>query len=204
MIIFVAMSRRAVLNLARATRSQVGTQATCHTTGRIAAPPKSTLKGASAPPESDEEPKQGGDGFFGVSCLSNLTCLHKTSLQPASRRGLASDVSAHSQSLFYGSKQAKEEGMIAHTSGAGGPHSKLVGRGKYVHEKITHKVIPSQRDEYLKAAERYFTLLKERGAELGGVKVRAFLLVRCADSIAHGKLGMHHWECGGIHAHPGI
>ncbi|EIW73394.1 hypothetical protein TREMEDRAFT_25378, partial [Tremella mesenterica DSM 1558] len=49
--------------------------------------------------------------------------------------------------------------------------SKIVGRGKYVHEKITHTVLPSRGPEYAAAAEAYFSALKERYAELGGVKL---------------------------------
>lgn len=52
-----------------------------------------------------------------------------------------------------------------------GQHSQLVGRGKYVHEKITHAVHPGQRDEYLKAAEAYFTTLQKESASLGNVKL---------------------------------
>ena len=74
----------------------------------------------------------------------------------------------HLQALFYGSKAAKAEGLV---SGSEGSHSKIVGRGKYVHEKITHNVIPSRRDEYLEAAEKYYTTLRERSAALGGVKL---------------------------------
>ncbi|RXK40726.1 nipsnap family protein [Tremella mesenterica] len=70
--------------------------------------------------------------------------------------------------LFYGSKQAKEEGLVDTPSGQ---HSKIVGRGKYVHEKITHTVLPSRGPEYAAAAEAYFSALKERSAELGGVKL---------------------------------
>lgn len=69
--------------------------------------------------------------------------------------------------LFYGSKAAKAEGLVS----GDGQHSKLVGRGKYVHEKITHNVIPSKREEYLAAAEKYYTSLRTRSAELGGVKL---------------------------------
>ena len=76
-------------------------------------------------------------------------------------------MSSLDQSIFYGSKSAKEEGLIATT----GQHSKLVGRNKYVHEKVTHSIIPSRRDEYVAAAERYFRALMERSAELGGVKL---------------------------------
>lgn len=49
-----------------------------------------------------------------------------------------------------------------------------MGRGKYVHEKVTHSVIPSKRDEYLEAAEKYYKTLMDRGiSELGGVKLTA-------------------------------
>lgn len=57
--------------------------------------------------------------------------------------------------------------------GTEGSHSKLVGRGKYVHEKITHAIIPSKRDEYVEAAGKYYKALAQRGVngELGGVKL---------------------------------
>lgn len=75
------------------------------------------------------------------------------------------------QALFYGSKAAKQEGLV---TGSNDSHSKLVGRGKYVHEKVTHSVIPSKREEYLEAAEKYYTKLMERGInDLGGVKLTA-------------------------------
>jgi len=70
--------------------------------------------------------------------------------------------------LFYGSKTAKAEGLVG---GQSGQHSKLVGRGKYVHEKVTHNVIPSKHEEYKAAAEQYYTALARRSAELGGVKL---------------------------------
>jgi hypothetical protein len=50
-------------------------------------------------------------------------------------------------------------------------HSKVVGRGKYVHEKITHAVIPSHRDAYLEAAEKYFNTLVQHSPQLAGVKL---------------------------------
>jgi hypothetical protein len=71
---------------------------------------------------------------------------------------------------LYGSKAAKEEGLVSKNDS----HSKLVGRGKYVHEKVTHSVIPSKREEYLESAEKYYKKLMERGIdELGGVKLTA-------------------------------
>ncbi|WVQ85111.1 hypothetical protein IAT38_007276 [Cryptococcus sp. DSM 104549] len=73
-------------------------------------------------------------------------------------------------SIFYGSKEAKAEGLIAGDA-SNRAHSEVVGRGKYVHQKITHAVIPSQRDEYVDTAEKYFRTLTERAAELGGVKL---------------------------------
>ena len=71
---------------------------------------------------------------------------------------------------MYGSKVAKEEGLVSKNDS----HSKLVGRGKYVHEKVTHSVIPSRREEYLETAEKYYKKLMERGIDdLGGVKLTA-------------------------------
>jgi hypothetical protein len=36
---------------------------------------------------------------------------------------------------------------------------------------VTHQIIPSKRDEYLDAAEKYFKALRSRSSELGGVKL---------------------------------
>ena len=57
------------------------------------------------------------------------------------------------------------------TGSEGIQHSKLVGRNKYVHEKVTHNVKADKREEYLEAAEKYYTSLAKRGNELGGVKL---------------------------------
>ncbi|WWD06178.1 hypothetical protein V865_004263 [Kwoniella europaea PYCC6329] len=72
-------------------------------------------------------------------------------------------------SLLYGSKEAKAAGLIEPSHQ--GQHSKIVGRGKYVHEKITHNVIPSKRNEYLAAAEKYFRELIDHNGEFGRVKL---------------------------------
>lgn len=40
-----------------------------------------------------------------------------------------------------------------------------------MHEKITHAIIPSKRDEYLDAAQKYYETLAAKGPELGGVKL---------------------------------
>lgn len=71
------------------------------------------------------------------------------------------------QSILYGSDKARREGDVKLPI----QHSKAVGRGKYVHEKITHAVIPSQRDAYLEAAEKYYSTLIKDSAQLGGVKL---------------------------------
>lgn len=60
------------------------------------------------------------------------------------------------QSLLHGSQEAKEAGDLEIQQ-----HSKLVGRGKYVHEFETHRVKPDKRDEYKKAAERYYKGIEE-------------------------------------------
>ncbi|KLT43202.1 NIPSNAP-domain-containing protein [Cutaneotrichosporon oleaginosum] len=72
-------------------------------------------------------------------------------------------------SLFYGSEHARAEGDIQLLEKK--QHSKTVGRGKYVHEKITHAVIPGHRDAYLEAAEAYFTTLAKESYNLGNVKL---------------------------------
>ncbi|WWC67160.1 uncharacterized protein I206_101067 [Kwoniella pini CBS 10737] len=74
-------------------------------------------------------------------------------------------------SLLYGSKEAKAAGLVDPSGGQHGQHSKLVGRGKYVHEKITHQIVPSKRDEYLAAAEKYFRELIDHNGEFGRVKL---------------------------------
>lgn len=79
---------------------------------------------------------------------------------------------------MYGSAAAKEEGLISgdptgSSSLANTPqqHSKLIGRGKYVHELVTHAVIPGHETQYLEAAEAYYKKLLERREEFGNVKV---------------------------------
>lgn len=72
------------------------------------------------------------------------------------------------QAIIYGSESAKAEGDVRLPPGQ---HSKIVGRGKYVHEKITHAVKPGHRDAYMKACEEYFATLMRDSKELGGVKL---------------------------------
>ncbi|WVO18179.1 hypothetical protein L204_105882 [Cryptococcus depauperatus] len=72
--------------------------------------------------------------------------------------------------LFYGSKEAKAEGLVD-VDPSKQAHSTIVGRGKYVHEKITHAVIPAQRDAYVAAADKFFRKVMERNGQLGGVKL---------------------------------
>ncbi|KAK8844555.1 hypothetical protein IAR55_006402 [Kwoniella newhampshirensis] len=116
----------------------IPTSAHLHTSQPVCLPdtPRSKAAERANEPDPAEDPKQGGEGFFGA--------------------------------LFYGSKEAKAEGLVESSHGQ---HSKLVGRGKYVHEKITHAVIPSQRDAYVEAAEKYFKALIEHNGELGNVKL---------------------------------
>ncbi|KAL7417723.1 hypothetical protein BDY24DRAFT_346949 [Mrakia frigida] len=56
------------------------------------------------------------------------------------------------QSLLHGSAEAKAQESQQ--------HSKVVGRGKYVHELIKHRVHPSKIVEYTEAAEKVFGSLK--------------------------------------------
>ncbi|KAJ9094101.1 hypothetical protein QFC21_006202 [Naganishia friedmannii] len=69
----------------------------------------------------------------------------KLSEQPAKGSSLLS-------SLLHGDPQARAEGETQVIQ-----HSKLIGRNKYVHEKIVHRVKPDSIEQYKKAAEKYFT-----------------------------------------------
>ncbi|ORX34936.1 hypothetical protein BD324DRAFT_633298 [Kockovaella imperatae] len=70
--------------------------------------------------------------------------------------------------LMYGSKTAKAEGLVANSATQ---HSKLIGRNKYVHQMVTDLVIPSHRDEYVAAADKYYRAIMNRGDELGGMRL---------------------------------
>ncbi|KAE8540561.1 hypothetical protein D1P53_003512 [Cryptococcus gattii VGV] len=100
--------------------------------------PPAAVGGERVPASQEDDPKQGGEGFFGA--------------------------------LFWGSKAAKAEGLVD-PDPSKQAHSTIVGRGKYVHEKITHAVIPSHRAQYLASAEKYFTSMMQKNGELGGVKL---------------------------------
>ncbi|KAF9486570.1 NIPSNAP-domain-containing protein [Pholiota conissans] len=60
------------------------------------------------------------------------------------------------QSLLHGSPEAKKDGDLDILQ-----HSRLVGRGKYIHGFETHRVKPDKRDEYKQAAERYYKGIQE-------------------------------------------
>ncbi|OCH89551.1 NIPSNAP-domain-containing protein [Obba rivulosa] len=60
------------------------------------------------------------------------------------------------QSLLHGSPEAQAEGdvQVQH-------HSQLIARGKYVHGFEVHHVQPYAIDKYKKAAEKYYTTIKD-------------------------------------------
>jgi len=60
------------------------------------------------------------------------------------------------QSILHGSPEAKEQGDVATQH-----HSKLVGRGKYLHGFEVHRVKPDLVEEYKAAAEKYYTGLRD-------------------------------------------
>ena len=124
-----------------------------HTSPPARAEKPQSDKGAKEAIDPAEDEASGGNGFLGVSF-----------------RGLRYDSSSadDAQTLMYGSKAAKAEGLV---SGKATQFSKLIGRNKYVHEKVTHSVIPSRRDEYLAAAEKYYRAIMDRGDELGGMRL---------------------------------
>ncbi|KAG8936351.1 hypothetical protein FRC02_002944 [Tulasnella sp. 418] len=55
------------------------------------------------------------------------------------------------QTILHGSPQAKAEGEIEIQQ-----HSKLVGRGKYIHAFETHRIKPDATEEYKQLAEEYY------------------------------------------------
>ncbi|KAF8718922.1 hypothetical protein AX14_011665 [Amanita brunnescens Koide BX004] len=67
------------------------------------------------------------------------------------------------QSLLHGSPEAKKEEVLQ--------HSRLVGRGKYVHGFEVHRVVPNKAEEYKRAAERYYSNVRndpQLGVKLTG------------------------------------
>ncbi|TFK41824.1 NIPSNAP-domain-containing protein [Crucibulum laeve] len=74
----------------------------------------------------------------------------KSTLTSSSKRAISV------QSLLHGSEEAKQAGDLDILQ-----HSRLVGRGKYIHSFETHRIHPSKAEEYKKAAERYYTGVRE-------------------------------------------
>ncbi|KAJ7631248.1 hypothetical protein FB45DRAFT_917954 [Roridomyces roridus] len=77
-------------------------------------------------------------------------------VRPAAARSLAPASSRRSlsviQSLLHGSPEAREHETLQ--------HSRLVGRGKYVHGFDIHRVKPDKTEEYKAAAEKYYLGVK--------------------------------------------
>ncbi|KAL0951641.1 hypothetical protein HGRIS_008321 [Hohenbuehelia grisea] len=78
--------------------------------------------------------------------LSTLTKRTVSTVYPVSRRHISV------QSLLHGSPEAKKAGDIEIQQ-----HSKLVGRGKYIHSFESHRVKPDRIEEYKAAAQAYYT-----------------------------------------------
>lgn len=60
------------------------------------------------------------------------------------------------KSILHGSEEAKEEGAVEVQQ-----HSRIIGRGKYVHGFEVHRIKPEASDAYKKAAEKYYTGIAE-------------------------------------------
>jgi len=60
------------------------------------------------------------------------------------------------KSLLHGSPEAKKAGDLDTLQ-----HSRIVGRGKYIHGFEKHRVRPDKTEEYLKAAEKYYLGIKD-------------------------------------------
>ncbi|KAF5385325.1 hypothetical protein D9615_001196 [Tricholomella constricta] len=69
---------------------------------------------------------------------------------PASTRSISV------KSLLHGSPEAKKDGELDILQ-----HSRIVGRGKYIHGFETHRVKPDKTEEYQRAAETYYLGIKD-------------------------------------------
>ncbi|KAJ7040340.1 hypothetical protein C8F04DRAFT_1083283 [Mycena alexandri] len=78
-------------------------------------------------------------------------------VRPAAKRSLLPAHRPYSviQSLLHGSPEAKQAGDLDTLQ-----HSRLVGRGKYIHGFDIHRVKPDKTEEYKQAAERYYLGVK--------------------------------------------
>jgi len=82
--------------------------------------------------------------------LSRLAYNFPSRAIPITRRAISV------QSILHGSKEAQEAGDNEIQQ-----HSRLVARGKYLHGIEIHRVKPDSVKEYKKAAERYYTGLRD-------------------------------------------
>ncbi|KAK0455880.1 NIPSNAP-domain-containing protein [Armillaria borealis] len=83
--------------------------------------------------------------------------MYRTPASRAASSLAATRRSISVQSLLHGSPEAKKAGEVDILQ-----HSRLVGRGKYVHGFEVHRVKSDKTEEYKVAAERYYTgLLKD-------------------------------------------
>ncbi|KAI0046602.1 NIPSNAP-domain-containing protein [Auriscalpium vulgare] len=85
-----------------------------------------------------------------------LSRLATRSLRPTALPSATRTISV--QNILHGSPEAKEAGDLEPLQ-----HSKIVARGKYLHAFEVHTVKPDQVDEYKKAAEKYYTGLRDDG-----------------------------------------
>ncbi|KAG9010316.1 hypothetical protein FRB94_010666 [Tulasnella sp. JGI-2019a] len=79
------------------------------------------------------------------TATNTIRPLANATKAPKNARGLI-------QAVLYGSEKAKEEGEVETLQ-----HSKIVGRGKYIHAFETHRVRPEVVEQYQEAAEKYYT-----------------------------------------------
>ncbi|KAG6878125.1 hypothetical protein C0993_011839 [Termitomyces sp. T159_Od127] len=98
--------------------------------------------------EPDLEPE---DLFETIS----QTLLNAVDRDAFSGWGAIVHVITKDKSLLHGSPEAKKDGELEIMQ-----HSRIVGRGKYVHGFETHRVKPDRTEEYKKAAETYYLGIK--------------------------------------------
>ncbi|GAA5810050.1 hypothetical protein MFLAVUS_003468 [Mucor flavus] len=92
--------------------------------------------------------------LYGTRCLTTIRPFHTTNFRSVTKRDTTEENEAKQgraneiiEAVLYGSKKIKEEERQT--------HSKVLARGKYVHELQIHKVKPDKVDEYIELTSKH-------------------------------------------------
>ncbi|KAI8067445.1 hypothetical protein BDF21DRAFT_345643 [Thamnidium elegans] len=91
---------------------------------------------------------------YGTRCLATIRPFHTTNFRSVTKRDTTEENESKQgraneiiEAVLYGSKKIKEEERQT--------HSKVLARGKYVHELQIHKVKPDKVDEYIELTSKH-------------------------------------------------